>query len=74
MTSVSKNVYFDNIDDIVNKYNEKCHSKIKVKAGDVKLYKLAHISHILLMILMTRKLLEHFMKKNCKKQIKKSLA
>ena len=28
---------------------------------------------MLLMILMTMKLLEHFMKKNCRKQIKKNL-
>ena len=73
MTSVSNNVYFDNLDDIVDKYKEKCHRKIKMKPGDVKLDKLAHVSHILLMIIMTKKLLEHFTKKNCKKQIKKSL-
>ena len=29
--------------------------------------------HILLMILMVKKLLEHFMKKNCKRLIKKNL-
>ena len=29
--------------------------------------------HMLLMILMVKKLLEHFMKKNCKKLIKKNL-
>ena len=29
--------------------------------------------HMLLVILMVKKLLEHFMKKNCKKQINKSL-
>ena len=29
MTSVSKNVYVDKLDDIVNKYNDTDHSKIK---------------------------------------------
>ena len=29
--------------------------------------------HMLLTILMVKKLLEHFMKKNCKKQIRKNL-
>ena len=73
MNSVSNNVYFDNLDGIIDKYNEKCHRKIKMKPGDVKLGKLPHVSHILLMTIMTKKLLEHFTKKNCKKQIKKSL-
>ena len=36
MTSVSKNVYIDKLDDIVNKYNNTCHSTIKMKPVDVK--------------------------------------
>ena len=36
MTSVSKNVYIDKLDDIVNKYNNTYHSTIKVKPVDVK--------------------------------------
>ena len=36
MTSVLKNVYIDKLDDIVNKYNNTCHSTIKMKPGDVK--------------------------------------
>ena len=36
MTSVSKNVYIDKLDDIVNKYNNTYHSTIKVKPIDVK--------------------------------------
>ena len=36
MTSVSKNVYTDKLDDIVNKYNNKYHSTIKMKPVDVK--------------------------------------
>ena len=37
MTSVSKNVYIDKLDDIVNKYNNTYHSIIKMKPADVKL-------------------------------------
>ena len=37
MTSVSKNVYIDKLDDIVNKYNNINHSTIKMKPVDVKL-------------------------------------
>ena len=33
---VSKNVYTDKLDDIVNKYNNKYHSTIKMKTVDVK--------------------------------------
>ena len=36
MTPVSKNVYIDKLDDIVNKNNNTCHSTIKVKPVDVK--------------------------------------
>ena len=36
MTAVSKNVYTDKLDDIVNKYNNRYHSTIKMKAVDVK--------------------------------------
>ena len=36
MTSVSKNVYIDKLDDIVNKYNNTYHSTIKMKPADVK--------------------------------------
>ena len=36
MTSVSKNVYIDKLDDIVNKYNNLYHSIIKMKPVDVK--------------------------------------
>ena len=35
MTSVSKNVYVDKLDDLVNKSNNTCHSTIKVKPVDV---------------------------------------
>ena len=40
MTPISKNVYIDKIDDklddIVNKYNNTCHSVIEIKPVDVK--------------------------------------
>ena len=35
MEAISKNVYFDVLDDIVNKYNNKVHRVIKVKPIDV---------------------------------------
>ena len=36
MTSVSKNVYIDKLDDIVNEYNNAYHRTIKMKPIDVK--------------------------------------
>ena len=36
MTLVSKNVYIDKLDDIVNKYNNTYHNTIKMKPIDVK--------------------------------------
>ena len=36
MTAVSKNVYFDVLDDIVNKYNDTSHRTIKMKPIDVR--------------------------------------
>ena len=36
MTSVSKNVYIDKLDDIVNEYNNTYHTTIKMKPNDVK--------------------------------------
>ena len=36
MTSVSKNVYIDKLDDVVNKYNNKVHRTINMKPIDVK--------------------------------------
>ena len=122
MTSISKNVYIDKLDNIVNEYNDTYHSSIKMKPVDVKssmyidstkennkkdprfnIGDIARISisnilenvtlqiglkqilrlkmlqilcrrHMLLMILMEKKLLERFTRNNCKNQnIKKSL-
>ena len=36
MTSVSKNVYINKLDDIVDKYNNIHHRKIKMKHADFK--------------------------------------
>ena len=36
MTSISKNVYIDKLDDIVNEYNNTYHRTIKMKPVDVK--------------------------------------
>ena len=36
MTAISKNVYFDVLDDIVNKYNNTVYRTIKIKRIDVK--------------------------------------
>ena len=36
MTSISKNVYIDKLDDIVKEYNNKYHKSIKMKPADVK--------------------------------------
>ena len=36
VTSVSKNLYIDKLDDIVNKYNNTYHSTIKMKPADIK--------------------------------------
>ena len=36
MTSISKNVYIDKLDDIVRKYSNTYHTSIKMKPADVK--------------------------------------
>ena len=36
MTSISKNVYINKLDDIVNEYNNTYHRTIKIKPADVK--------------------------------------
>ena len=52
--------------------------KVTPEIGLKKFFSLKKLKHLspgltLLIILMEKKLLEHFAKKNCKKQIKKSL-
>ena len=76
MTSVSKNVYFDKLNDIVNKCNDTYHGTLVWrKFCDKKLETLKALlrRHMLLVILKVEKLLEHFMKTNCRKKIKESL-
>ena len=36
LISISKNIYIDKLDDIVNKYNNTYHSTIKMKPVDIK--------------------------------------
>ena len=36
ITSISKNVYIDRLDDVINKCNNRYHSTIKMKPDDVK--------------------------------------
>ena len=113
MTSVSKNVYTDKLDNIVGEYNNTYHRAIKMKpvhvkdktyvdskkevndkdpgfkVGDlVRIFKYKNIfakgytpvklkiqfhGHMLFTILMVKKLLDHFMKKNYKRLINKNL-
>ena len=122
MTSVSKNVYIDILDDIMGEYNNTYHITIKMKPVDIKdntytdfekevndkhpkfkvgdhvriskyknifakgytpnwseellllvKLKMQFHGHMLLMISMVKKSLEHFMKKNCRRLIEKNL-
>ena len=122
MTTISKNVYINKLDDIVGEYNNTYHRTIKMKPVDakdntciyfekevndkdlkfkvgdrVRISKYRNIfakgympswseevfviskikdhfyGHTLSMISMGKKLLEHFIKKNCKRIIKKNL-
>ena len=43
MTATGKNVYYDVLDDVVNKYNNTKHSTIKIKQIDVKNNKRVYI-------------------------------
>ena len=72
MSSISKNVYIDELDDIVNKYNNICHNPIKMKPADVKSNTCIDSSKETV-IVKEKRWLERFTKKNCKRQIKKSL-
>ena len=36
MTAIPKNVYINELDDIVNEYNNTCHRTTKMKPADVK--------------------------------------
>ena len=43
MTHTGKNIYYDVLDDVVNKYNNTKHSTIKMKPTDVKNNKRVYI-------------------------------
>ena len=43
MTDTGKNIYYDVLDDVVNKYNNTKHSTIKTKPTDVKNNKRVYI-------------------------------
>ena len=125
MTTISKNVYIDKLDDIVDEYNNTYHKTIKMKPVDIKdntytdfekevndkdpkfkvgdyvriskykdifaknifvtcqiglkkfllfvKLKIQFHGHMLLMISIVKKSLEHFMKKNYRRIIKKNL-
>ena len=121
MTSISKNLYIDKLNDIVDEYNNTYHNTIKMKPIDVKdntfintdkeinnkdpkfkvgdrvriskyknifakgytpdwseeVFVIKKVKNIVLWTYVineqVKKLLEHFMKKNCKKQIRKNL-
>ena len=80
MTSASKNMCIDKLNDIVNEYNNIYHRAIKMKQVDVKdnsyfnFGKEVIIANILNGVtLIVKKLLKRFMKRNCKTEIKNNL-
>ena len=48
MTVISRNVYTDKLDDIVNKYNNTYHRTIKMKTIDVKIHTLILIKKLMI--------------------------
>ena len=87
ITAVSNKVYIDNLNDIVNENNNTYHRTIKLKPVDVEDNTYTDFNkevndkdprfkvgdHVRISKLMMKKFLDHFMKKDCKKQIKKNL-
>ena len=57
VTSISKNVYIDKLDDIVNKYNKKYLNTIKMKPIDVKLSTYFDLSKKIIIKILNLKLL-----------------
>ena len=67
-------MYVDKLDDIIAKFLQKVRLQNDVKKfSKIKKLNILFREHILLFILMMKKLLKSYMKKNCKKQIKQSL-
>ena len=77
MTSISKNVYIDKLNAIVNKYNNTYHTTIKMKPIDVKdntyINTNKEINYKDPKSKMVKKLLVHFTKMNFKKLIRNNL-
>ena len=71
MRVISKDVYFDVLDNVVNKYNNTVDRTIKMKPIDVTDDSYAEYNEDFNK--KDPKLLEVFMKNNCKKQVKKNL-
>ena len=74
MTSTSKNVYIDKLDDIVSKYRNTYHRTIKMNPIDINpsMY-FGFKKKMLLVVLKVKKFLKGFTKKSYKKQIKQRL-
>ena len=68
MADVSKNVYFDVLDDDTG-----CTPSWSQEVSAISKIKIQFHGLMLLMTQMVKRLLEHFMKKNCKRLIKKKL-
>ena len=80
MTSASKNMCIDKLDDIVNEYNNIYHRAIKMKLVDVKDNSYFNFGKEVIIVnilngvtLIVKKLLKRFMKRNCKTEIKNNL-
>ena len=56
MTSISKNVYIDKLDEIVNEYNNTYHRTIKMKTIDVKNNTYINIGKNLMIMILNLKL------------------
>ena len=56
MTAVSKNVYFEVLDDIVNKYNNTVHRSIKMKPIELQLILMLNTMKILIKKILNSKL------------------
>ena len=79
MTSLSKNVYIDKLDGILNKYNNTYHSAIKMKPVDVKVSTyidpsivkklMVKILNLKLVILLEYQNIKAFLQKVCSKLV-----
>ena len=56
MTSISKNVYIDKLDDIVNEYNNTFHRTIKMKSIELKIIRILTLVKKLMIKILNLKL------------------